>query len=184
MLPANHLAPIAPYLYWFSASFFFLLFLPALSIKLIFKKKLSHYGLGIGKYKTGILIFILFYLVMLPILLIISQHPSFANHYPLCQNARKPLELFVVGYAIYFIGWEFIFRGYMLFGLFKRFGYYSIFIQTIPFALLHYGKPQLETISSLLAGIILGFLALRLKSVWYGILLHVAVAVSLDVILY
>jgi membrane protease YdiL (CAAX protease family) len=56
-----------------------------------------------------------------------------------------------------------------------------VFIQTIPFAILHFGKAQLETLAAVFAGILLGYLALRTRSFWYGWLLHVLVAFSNDV---
>jgi membrane protease YdiL (CAAX protease family) len=90
--------------------------------------------------------------------------------------------LYELAYVIYFVGWEFIYRGFMLFGLARPLGYYAVFIQTIPFALLHFGKPQVETLSAVLAGILLGYLALRTRSFWYGWLLHILVATSNDVL--
>ena len=46
-------------------------------------------------------------------------------------------------------------------GLSKKFGYYAIFIQMIPFFILHRGKPELETFASIFGGLILGVQAWR-----------------------
>ena len=43
--------------------------------------------------------------------------------------------------ALFMLAWEFLFRGYMLFGLEKSTGKSAIFVQAIPFVLLHLEKP-------------------------------------------
>lgn len=70
----------------------------------------------------------------------------------------------------------------MLFGLKDKLGYYTIFIQMIPFFILHKGKPDLELFASIFAGIILGIQALRSRSFIYSWLLHFAVMFSIDFI--
>jgi membrane protease YdiL (CAAX protease family) len=80
------------------------------------------------------------------------------------------------------LAWEFVWRGFMLFGLYEKFGFYSIFIQMIPFVILHNGKPMLETFGSILAGLALGVLALRTKSIFYCVIAHMSVMFSIDLI--
>ena len=38
--------------------------------------------------------------------------------------------------------WEFLFRGFLLFALADLFGPYAMWIQTVPFAMAHFGKPE------------------------------------------
>jgi membrane protease YdiL (CAAX protease family) len=83
---------------------------------------------------------------------------------------------------IYMIAWEFIWRGFMLFGLEKKFGYYSVLIQMIPFVILHNGKPFLETFGAIFGGIALGILAFRTRSIYYCIITHISVMYSIDLI--
>lgn len=78
--------------------------------------------------------------------------------------------------------WEFIWRGFMLFGLEKKFCYYSVLIQMIPFVILHNGKPFLETFGAIFGGIALGILALRTRSFYYCVIIHIGVMYSIDVI--
>jgi len=70
----------------------------------------------------------------------------------------------------------------MLFGLEKKFGYYAIFIQMIPFVILHNGKPFIETIGAIPGGIALGLLALRTRSFYYCVVVHLGVMYSIDII--
>lgn len=80
------------------------------------------------------------------------------------------------------IGWEFIWRGFMLFGLEKKFGYYAVLIQMIPFVILHNGKPFLETLGAIPGGIALGLLALRTRSIYYCVAVHIGVMFSIDIL--
>lgn len=70
----------------------------------------------------------------------------------------------------------------MLFGLKEKFGYYAVFIQTIPFVILHNGKPAVETFGAIAAGIMLGLLALRTGSIYYGVIIHSAVMINMDLV--
>jgi membrane protease YdiL (CAAX protease family) len=80
------------------------------------------------------------------------------------------------------IAWEFIWRGFMLFGLEEKFGYYAVLIQMIPFLILHNGKPAAETFGAIVAGLALGILALKTRSVLYCIITHAGVMFSIDLV--
>lgn len=173
------------YLYWFIGDFFTLFVLSSLIIKFVLKEKLSDYGFKVGDYKAGLSISLIFILLMALIIWFISATPEFANKYPLLDSAQKSWKIFLIfeiGMLIYMIAWEFIWRGFMLFGLEKRFGYYSVLIQMIPFVILHNGKPFGETLGAILGGIALGILALRTRSIYYCIITHISVMYSIDFI--
>ncbi|NPA27102.1 MAG: CPBP family intramembrane metalloprotease [Chloroflexi bacterium] len=71
------------------------------------------------------------------------------------------------------IGWEFIFRGYLLFAYARAFGVgAAMWLQMVPFALMHVGKPAAETFSTLFGGVWFAILAWRGRSVLYPILAH------------
>lgn len=171
------------YLYWFIGDFITFLILPVLIIKFFIKEKISNYGLRIGDYKVGLKITLIYILIMLPLVWFVSSQNSFANVYPHLPSARDSWTVFLIyelGLIIYILAWEFVWRGFMLFGLYEKFGLYSIFIQMIPFVILHNGKPMLETFGSILAGLALGILALRTKSIFYCVLAHMSVMFSID----
>jgi membrane protease YdiL (CAAX protease family) len=48
--------------------------------------------------------------------------------------------------------------------------------------MIHYGKPSLEAAGAIVAGIALGSLAMRTKSIYSGFLVHVTVALSMDLL--
>lgn len=171
------------YLYWFIGDFFVFLVIPVLIILLILKNPVRDFGFRFGDYKTGIILSVIFFLVMIPILWFISAEQSFISKYPHLQSTRNDWLMFFVyesGMLIYMFSWEFIWRGFMLFGLEKKFGYYAVLIQMIPFVILHNGKPELETFSAILGGIVLGILALRTRSFFYGFITHLGIMFSID----
>jgi membrane protease YdiL (CAAX protease family) len=83
-------------------------------------------------------------------------------------------------YAIQFVALEFFFRGFLVHGTRRRLGFYSIFAMTIPYCMIHFGKPMLETFGAIIAGIVLGIMSLRTRSVWLGAGLHITVAWLMD----
>ena len=123
---------------------------------------------------------------MLPVVWIASASQTFAETYPQGGSVLREniglLALYEICILIYMLGWEFIWRGYMLFGLKEKFGYFAIFIQMLPFYILHRGKPDIELFASILAGLILGIQAWRSRSFIYCWLLHWFVMVSIDFI--
>ncbi len=186
-----------PYFWWFGASLALYLVVP---LALSFGTRGSfnrRYGLGLGDWRAGLKLTALFLAVMLPAVYVASRLEAFAGHYPLAGQAAYTLSigegktqvslgLFLVyeaAYFTYFVGWEFLFRGWMLNGLLPRFGRAgAVLVQTAPFAVMHLGKAELEALGSILAGVALGVLALRTRSFWYGALLHGMVAVWMDVL--
>ena len=133
------------YLYWFIGDFITFFILPVFIIRLVLKEKLSDYGLRIGDYKTGLKITLVFILIMLPLVWFASSSDSFANVYPHLPAARESWTIFLIyelGLLVYMIAWEFIWRGYMLFGLYEKFGIYSLFIQMIPCLLYTSPSPR------------------------------------------
>lgn len=173
------------YFYWFIGDFVVFFLIPVLFIKFWFKEKISGYGLKAGDYRAGFKIVILFLAVMLPLVWVFSAQQNFSDTYPHLNAARSSWNIFFLyetGMFIYMISWEFIWRGFMLFGLKEKFGNYAVLIQMLPFLVLHNGKPFAETFGSIFAGIALGILALRTGSIFYCIITHSIVMLSIDFI--
>lgn len=171
-------------IYWFLMDGGIMFLLPLLFIKLIFREKLTDYGLTLGDKKFGLITSGIFLFVMIVTVWIVSGSESFALTYP--QGGPKVSESFTIfilyelTVLIYMLGWEFFWRGYTLFGLKDKFGYYAILIQMIPFFILHKGKPEVELFASIFAGLILGIQAWRSRSFIYSWILHWLVMFSID----
>ena len=48
--------------------------------------------------------------------------------------------------------------------------------------MIHFSKPWLEASGAILFGLFLGVLAMRSRSIWGGVIVHIAVAASMDVV--
>jgi hypothetical protein len=169
---------------WFTADGILMLIIPIIFIKFVFKQKLSEYGFRVGDVKFGIATAALFLAVMIPIIWIVSGSEVFAKTYP--QGGHTPrTDIFVLLYYELFVGfymlaWEFFWRGFVLHGLKHKFGYYAVFIQLIPFVILHKGKPEIETFASIFAGLALGIQSLRAGSFIYCFIVHWSVMLFID----
>ncbi|MFA3781705.1 CPBP family intramembrane glutamic endopeptidase [Melioribacteraceae bacterium 4301-Me] len=173
------------FLYWFLGDFIVFLIIPLLIIKFWFKEEIKNYGMKLGEYKEGISISMMLIAIMLIIVWFASATEDFYTQYPLLYLTKYNWNiffLFEIFLFIYIVAWEFIWRGYMLFGLEEKFGFYSIFVQMIPFVILHNGKPVAEAFGAILGAIILGILALRTRSFFYGVVIHFTTVFSIDLI--
>ena len=171
------------YIYWFAGDFVTLFVCPVLIIKFTFKEKLSDYGINFKEAGLGFLITLIFTFVMVIIIWFCSSSREFAEYYPMLSSTRNNWVFFLVFQIfllIFIIAWEFIWRGFMIFGLKGKFGFYAILIQMIPFVILHNGKPAAETFGAIAGGLALGILAYRTGSIFYGVIIHYMVMFMID----
>jgi membrane protease YdiL (CAAX protease family) len=168
--------------YWCAARVLGYAVIPAIVLR-VRGQRLADQNLatkGIGKHAF---IYLTFYLVALKAIIEVSATPEFATYYPfydLANRSWSDLLAWEAMYAAHFFAIEFFFRGYLLESCRKSFGTRAIFISAVPYVMVHFGKPMLETLAALLAGIGLGALAMTTRSIWLGFGLHVAVAITMD----
>lgn len=174
---------IVPYGWWGMSSLLFRVLIPCAIIFLWLKEKPSDWGLSFkGQLKQG-KPYLAMFAFMLPILYLVSLTPGFQKTYPFYKPAMQGGAVYwtyTLFYVLQFLGVEFFFRGFMTFGLFKRLGYYSLWIMCIPYVMIHFGKPMSETLGALVAGLLLGAMALKSRSIWWGVALHCGVAITMD----
>ncbi len=148
-------------------------------------------GGGLGRWRFWLPWVAVFLVVMVVIVAgFAGRQPRFQDCYPLFRTEWRDYSprlhgwrffaLYEVTYLLYFVAWEYFFRGWMLFRLERDYGARAILIQTVPFVLMHIGKPPLEFHSSLIAGVVLGWLAWRSRSFWPCVILHSGVAFTMD----
>ena len=172
-------------IYWSSFCGLCYVVIPTLITKFIFREGVLQYGLKLKGITTHLWIYVTLFLMVLPFVVIASFGPAFQRTYPFYAAPPGGWALFMtfeLFYLIQFLYLEFFFRGYVIFNLEKTFGYYSVFIMAVPYCMIHFHKPILEALAAILAGIILGTLALRTRSIWYGVLIHMSVAITMDVL--
>lgn len=168
-------------IYSFLACFLFLGVVPALIVKFAFREKLSDYGVGLGVPARTLRTF----LILGPLFALggwlSAGNPGVAAYYPINPSAGRMFALHVFTYLLYYAGWEFFFRGFMLFGLREKFGDAgAIMVQTLASSLLHIGTPATEAFCAIAGGVLWGLVALRTRSLLSGYLQHSLLGIVLD----
>jgi hypothetical protein len=106
------------------------------------------------------------------------------SYYPIYQDAgRSALDL-GLGESLTFaliLATELFYRGAPLFLLERHFGRAAVYLLVPIYTLDHLGATSGELAASALAGLLLGHLALRTRSIWPGLAAHAACAVSVDI---
>lgn len=150
-----------------------------------FRRAPRDYGMGLGQPKKWLVDVVVFYLIFLVILVVAFKFTDLRHVYPLYRKAHHDYRFFLylqLAQIWYMLGWEFFFRGFMLFGLERSFGRLTVMVQALAFALAHYKKPHLEAYGAVLAGMILGVLALRARSFLPCVVLHYMIVLTADIL--
>ena len=145
---------------------------------------LERLGLGRGRVARGIG----WLAVGLPLAVLAgyigASSPAVRTVYPLGGGLRPTPGAFIphaLLQFLYFGAWEVLFRGVLLLGLRDRLGAGPAnLVQTALSVVAHFGRPMDETIAALPAGLLFGWVDLRIGSVWYIAVVHWAVGMSLD----
>lgn len=155
---------------------------PGLVIHFWLRMPMRSFGLS-WPTRAHLLPYLGLFALVLPLLVLASLRPEFRAYYPFYRRAGDSLFDLLFWEALYafqFFCVEFFFRGFLLTGSFARLGSLSVFAAMLPYCMVHFTKPVLEVLGAIPAGIVLGVLALRTGSIWGGVLLHVAVAWTMD----
>jgi membrane protease YdiL (CAAX protease family) len=171
------------YVWWGFWNVMCFLFIPMLTITLVLKQSLKNYGWQLGRIKQHWLGYVLLASPIIFFAFLVSFREDFANHYPFYDLAHKSwldLILWECIYILQFIAVEFFFRGFLVNGLRIPFGSLSVAIMCLPYLMLHFPKLWLESFGAISFGFFLGILALRSKSIWGGVGVHVAIALMMD----
>ena len=130
--------------------------------------------------------YLLFLLLMIPLITAASTQPDFLTMYPklqLISGIYNDAEitwwhklLFELSYGSDFIGIELFFRGFLILAFVKWAGKDAILPMACFYCTIHFGKPLAECISSFFGGIILGVVVYHTRSIVGGLLVHVGIA--------
>lgn len=164
-------------------------------------RKLAYYGLGLPKEGAGRLtVWSTLWLFVIAVggVLLVNRCPDMRKIYPLYHghfSGIGPFLIYELGYFFFFVAIEFIFRGYLLFGLFHAgsyhtratpsgegagdghvglpwFGIWAIFVSMLSYTAWHLGKPPEEAFSTLVWGVAAGTVALLTGTIWPIIGVH------------
>jgi hypothetical protein len=178
---------------------------PGLIIRYGFEQSLSEYGLGLpppGRRSLATWTFITLTLVSLPAFWYSAGHAGMQELYPYYRpfSSTGAFVLYQISILPFYLAIEFIFRGYLLFGLagvrdeevektgggiegvfyFHR---YALLIQMLSYTAWHLGKPIPEIWGTLVWGLAAGATAYAVRSIWPIVLSHWLLNVFMDVLI-
>ncbi len=126
--------------------------------------------------------------MMLPLLVWASLQKDFDAVYPkakiIAQYVQNPsfidYLIFETAYACDFITIELFFRGFLVVSLGAIMGKQCVLPIALFYFSIHLEKPMVEAISSFFGGVILGVIAYNSKSIWGGWVVHVGIALLME----
>ncbi|MEX1014468.1 MAG: type II CAAX endopeptidase family protein [Candidatus Paceibacterota bacterium] len=154
---------------------------PIFSIIFLFKKDVSIFGFRWPKIKDSKFIIYFLSFIFIAIAFLMSFNESFQNYYQLNLSLPEFLWQLVFLSLIYYLSEEFLFRGFMFFGLFRKIGLHSFWVVTLIFTLFHIGKPGIEIVFASIFSLFLCFLSYKTKSFLPAAILHFLVALTLNI---
>ena len=165
LLMVDHYHKLFAHKYWDRVLLY--LVIPLLITLILFRENPREYGFSFGDWKLGLVYTFLGVLFMAPIIYLLGSGDV---------SMQKYYERFLPGLPwttfLDLIGWEFMFRGWILFAYARKFGHEALWLQAVPFAIAHISKPEIETLSTIFGGFAFGWVAWRTKSFLYPFLIH------------
>lgn len=146
------------------------LFIPLLIVLIVFRDAPSEYGVTLGDWRSGLILTAVGIVLIAPLIWIVARDSAMRAYYQPQLNGL-PVNTFID-----LFGWEFLFRGFILFAYVRKFGQDALWLQAVPFALAHIGKPEVEALSTIFGGFVFGWIAYRTRSFIYPFLIHWFVA--------
>ncbi len=143
-------------------------------------------GVRLGDVRNGATVTLVASLIAVVALAFGAQDAALQATYPWAGDwpGRSLLHLLAWAglYALYYVSFEFFYRGFMLRTLEPAWGLpAAVWTQTVASVLIHLGKPTAEVIAAIPAGLIFAVLALRGRSLLWPIILHLVIGLSTDI---
>lgn len=115
-----------------------------------------------------------------------QQYPQLQETYPWAGawpgQSAATLLAWAGLYALYYLSYEFFFRGFMIRIVEPYWGLLAaVWVQALCSVLIHLGKPLPETLSAIPFALLFAVFAIRTRSIFWPALFHLAIGFSTDV---
>lgn len=174
---------LLPWGWWFGMQGILGFLIPVGILMGVFRLKAAEIGIGLGDWRLALWLMAAYLPLVVIGTWVLSSGDAFLTQYPHYSPAARDWKLFAIYHAFflaYWVGWEYLWRGFVLFGTAPRLGVLAIVVQAVPFAVLHFNKPFPEALLSLVGGVALGALVWRCRSFWIAVPIHAAQMLILD----
>ncbi len=162
--------------------------------KFVLKQNLRDYGLSLKNKKASGLIILAGLVVAVLSGLCSTLDKGMTATYPLINFTVYGEWYFIVtyfgSYFLYYLGWEYLFRGLLLFASEEKCGAVgAILLTTMISALIHtsigaFGKPMIETLSAIPAGVAFGYIAYKTRNINASLIIHFLIGICTDLFIF
>jgi membrane protease YdiL (CAAX protease family) len=162
-------------------------------MKFIFDRKTGEGIYGLRFNKVDFKAYFIMLLLMVPVIYAATILPDIMDYYPTYKRTGGArfasyykvsewvsIVFYESVYLLDFFNTELFFRGFLIIGLSKLLGKNVVLPMAAAYAVLHFGKPMGETISSVFGGYILGIIALYSRNIWGGVFIHGGIAFLME----
>ena len=170
--------------WWTGCKIFGYVVLPLCALR-IGKIKLADINTSRAGLVKHLRVYAILYVVVVPFVFFASRTHAFQTTYPFYKMAARSwrdLLAWELMYASSFVALELFYRGFILGMLRRSLGPYAIFVMIVPYCMIHFGKPVAESTGAIFAGIALGTLAMATRSIWGGVIIHISIAWTMDLL--
>lgn len=174
----------------FAIGLVLLVAVPCVLIKRVLKGDLRDYGLGLperSRVRLSIYAALFLLAVSAPAFVLSTGDESMQATYPLYRGELDGWDFvfYELGYLAFFVVIEFVFRGYLLLGLFRdrRFAHLALLVSMLSYTAWHLHKPTPELLGTLVWGPVAGAVVLLTRSIWPVVIVHWLLNVLLDLLL-
>ncbi len=137
-----------------------------------------EYGLRIGDHRRGLVLLGALSLVTIPAIVAVAALPAIREWYAPSMTTISSVTLTNV---LDLYATEFLIRGFLLFALVRVIGPLGVIVAIVPFTFTHIGKPDVEAASTLVGGLVFGWMVWRTGSIWYSATYHVVIQTTVIV---
>jgi membrane protease YdiL (CAAX protease family) len=149
-----------------------------LGILLALREDPRRYGLGRGDVRRAVALGGLAILVTVPVIAVIAAIPAIRDWYSPSMSTVPDVLLTNV---LDLVSTEFLLRGFLMFALLRAIGPFAVVVAVVPFFMIHIGKPDVEALSTLVGGLVFGWLNWRTGAIWASAAYHVAIQTTVIV---
>lgn len=145
---------------------------------------LADYGLTYNVQTALYTVFwtLVLFLLVIPLAYFNARKPENLINYPQIRAkiwTRKTAFLNAAGWALYLFGYEFMFRGVLLFPLVENLGVWTaVAINIALYSATHIPKGLNETLGAMILGFVLCLLTIASGTIWIAYFVHVALALT------
>jgi membrane protease YdiL (CAAX protease family) len=137
-----------------------------------------RYGLRLGDRRRGLVIASALAIVSVPVIVAIAQVPAIRDWYAPSMTTLPEVSLTMM---LDLFPSEFLLRGFLLFIVVRAIGPLGVIVAIVRFTFTHIGKPDAEAFSTIVGGLVFGWLVWRTGSIVYSAAYHVVIQTTVIV---